>query len=188
MSNYQDDPRLSAGQNELARKLADTGNASGEYTQEEKLALVAANMMAPEEVGLTSAEDAQKQIMPPEKQELKLGKGLRLECWIVPPEIRAEWAYGDTKIILAPTDKTAWIEKWLEDNKNTFLIQARLHCGNGHMEFEQLFKDEVLGLCAMTKTAAEKLEKLYLGNEAVKDNPPQPETTDESPKQEQPMV
>lgn len=184
MSNYKDDPRLSPGQNELARKLAEEGNATGEYTQSEKMALVAAEMMDPKEVGLTSAEDAQKQIMPEEAAKLQLGKGLRFECWIVPPEIRAEWAYTDTKIILAPTDKAEYIKKWLEDNKSTFLMQARLHCGNGHMEFEQMFKDEVLGLCAMTKTAGEKLEQLYLGNLAkeneVKEEPKNDPITDPS--------
>jgi hypothetical protein len=180
-TEYKDDPRLSAGQNALARRLAEAGNDSAEFTPEEKLALVAANMMDPKEVGLVSAEEAQDKLgLEEPKKELKLGKGLRLECWIVPLEIRAEWGYGDTKIILAPTDKIAWIEKWLEDNRNTFLIQARLHCGNGHMEFEQLFKDEVLGLCAMTKIAAEKLEQLYVGSERAKE-------TNEQTEQSQPV-
>lgn len=163
MKEYKDDPRISPGANELARKLAETGDTSPSFTQEEKLALVAANMMDPKEVGLTSAEDAAKELgltEPP--APLKLGKGLRLECWIVPLEIRAEWAYQETKIILAPSDKTAYVEKWIAEHQSNFLIQARLHCGNGHMEFEQTFTDEVLGLCTMTKIAGEKLEKLHI--------------------------
>lgn len=168
--NHKDDPRLSAEQNQLVRTLAEQGDDSDTFTEAEKLALVAANMMAPEAVGLTSAEEAQLQILPPALKELKLGKGLRLECWVVPAEIRAEWAYTDTKIILSPAEKANWIEEWLVKNRNTFLVQARLHCGNGHMEFEQLYKDEVLGLAAMLKIASERLEYLYLnqpGNKTI---------------------
>jgi hypothetical protein len=31
--------------------------------------------------------------------------------------LRAQWAYQETKIILAPSDKTAWIENWIGEHK-----------------------------------------------------------------------
>lgn len=148
----------------LMQRLAAEGNQSGAFTPEEKMALVAAGAMAPEEVGLASAEEAQLQLAP-EAKEIKFGDEVEFAAGIVPLVLRAQWALKDTKIVLAPADKDAWIEEWIAENKNSFLIQGRMHCGNAMAQFERTYKDPILGLAAMLRLCAEMLEKKYTGEE-----------------------
>jgi hypothetical protein len=161
----------------LMSKIAAEGGTQGDYSYEEKLALVANNMMAPEEVGLASAEEAILKIEGKEPPKIELGNAVEFAASVVPIELRAQWAYQDTKIVLAPSDKTAWIENWIGEHKNEYLIQGRMHCGTAMAQFQRTFKDPVLGLSQMLALCGTMLEKQYLGEEL----PPstEPEKRDE---------
>lgn len=159
--------------NKLAANIAAEGNASENYTKEEKLALVAQELMAPEEVGLASAEEAKAIIMPEEAKKIELGHMVEFAASVVPIELRAQWAYQETKIVLAPSDKTAWLENWIGENKNSYLIQGRMNCGNAQAQFQREYKDPILGLSQMLRLCGEMLEKQYTG-EAL---PPSTEPT-----------
>lgn len=157
---------------QLMEKIAAEGNESAEYTKEEKLALVADGLMAPEEVGLVSAEEAHLQLMPEAEREVVFGNELFLQMGVIPLELRAEWAYDENKIILAPADKTAWIEEWIGENKKTYRIQGGLRCGSLQGKFERTFRDPVIGLAQMLRVAADMLEAKYAGE-------PSPPATDQ---------
>lgn len=157
----------------LMENIAADGNESADYTHSEKLALVADGMMDPKEVGLTSAEEAHLEIMPEAEKEPTFGNELFLQMGVVPLELRAEWAYDETKIVLAPSDKTAWIEDWIGKNKHTYRIQGGIRCGTLQGKMERTFKDPVLGLTNMLRLAADMLEAKYTGEEgpAATDQP-----------------
>lgn len=146
-------------------KIAAEGNASGEFTQEEKLALVANELMAPEEVGLTSAEEAKLQLEPETTKEVKFGDIVEFAASVVPLALRAQWALQETKIVLPPTDKDVWIEQWVAEHKNDYLIQGQMHCGTALARFQRSYKDPILGLAAMLRLCGDMLEKKYLGEE-----------------------
>lgn len=166
----------------LMNKIAAEGNESAEFTQEEKLALVADGMMDPKEVGLVSAEEAHLQIMPEIEKEPIFGNELFLQMGCIPLELRAEWAYDETKIILPPSDKTAWIEDWIDKNKQSYRIQGALRCGTLEGKFERTFRDPVIGLAQMLRVAADMLETKYVGepSPAATDQPQIEDTKDET--------
>lgn len=156
---------MSNDPNQLIQKLAAEGNSSGAFTKEEKLALVAAGAMAPEEVGLASAEDAQLALQPEAEKEVKFGDAVEFAASVVPLALRAQWALDETHIILAGTDKDDWLEKWIAEHKNDFMIQGQMHCGTALARFQRNYKDPILGLAQMLHLCGEMLEKKYLGEE-----------------------
>lgn len=147
----------------LMEKIAAEGNESAEFTQEEKLALVADGLMAPEEAGIASAEEAHLEIEPQAKPKPDFGDTVMLQAGVIPLELRAQWAYQDTKIILAPADKTQWIKDWMKENSNTFKIQCGMRCGNLEAKFQRTYTDPVLGLAAILEIASRQLEAAYTG-------------------------
>lgn len=168
----------------LMEKIAGEGNQTGEFTQAEKLALVANELMAPEEVGLASAEEARLQLLPEAEKEVKFGDIVEFAASVVPLELRANWALQETKIVLAPADKTAWIEKWISEHKHDYLIQGQMHCGTAMAQFQRSFKDSILGLAAMLRLCGDMLEKKYLGEEIPPAVEPQLEKRNESSESE----
>lgn len=126
------------------------------YTYPEKLALVSNGLMAPETVGCANAEEAQAlQVMPDAPKQPHLGDFCTFEVSEVPHKLRALWAKQDSKIINT-FDEAAW----LETNKDTHLLQARLRCGNVATMIEQTYTDVVLGFAAMLKNAGVLLETM----------------------------
>lgn len=166
----------------LMAKLMAEGASSPEFTHEEKLALVADGAMAPEEVGLASAEEAKLQIEPEQKARPNFGNEVFLQAGVVPIELRAEWAYDEMKVQLAPKDKTAWIQDWIEKNQKTYRVQASVRSGNIQAKFERTFTDPVLGLAAMLVLAGQQMEAAYMGTNPEPNSDeadkalPQPET------------
>ena len=138
----------------------------GGYSADEKLALVAGGAMDPKEIGLTSTEEAIgkmiAQASPAEKLEMtKLADFVVFEASECPLAIRANWALTDMKLVLQGRAKDAWIEKWIQDNKDTHLIQARMRCGKVTAVLQQKVTDVVLGFAAIMKSVATELEKKY---------------------------
>lgn len=126
------------------------------YTYPEKLSLVANGMMAPEEVGCATIEEAQAlTVMPPAPKQAHLGDFCTFEVSEVPHKLRALWAKQESKIINAFDD-----EAWMEVNKDTHLLQARLRCGNVATMLEQTFADVVLGFASMMDSASKVLLKM----------------------------
>lgn len=127
-----------------------------DYTYPEKLDLVSRGMMAPEAVGVASAEEAQKlMVMPDAPKTPKLGDFCTFEVSEVPHKLRMLWAQQDTKIINA-FDEEAWQKEFGE----THLLQARLRCGNVATMLEQTYTDVVLGFAAMLEGAGQVLSKM----------------------------
>lgn len=147
----------------LMENIAAEGNQSAEYTQEEKLALVADGLMAPEEAGLASAEEAHLEIAPEDKPKPDFGDSIMLQAGVIPIELRAQWAYQETKIILAPSDKTAWIKDFIKENSDTYRVQGAMRCGNLEAKFERTYTDPVLGLASILQLAGRQLEAAYTG-------------------------
>lgn len=157
----------------LMENIKEEGAKSSEFTHAEKMALVADGAMDPKEVGLTSAEEAHLQIVPEDKPKFDFGTTLFLQAGVVPMELRAEWAYKETKIILAPSDKTQFLEDYIKENSGTYRIQGALRCGNLEAKFERTYKNPVLGLAAILELAGKQLESAYTGvpTEPTTDNP-----------------
>lgn len=136
-------------------------SAKGGFSFEEKLRMVAEEQMAPSEIGLADANEARLQLMPEAAKKLVFGTTLIFRAGVVPPELRAEWALQETKVVLAPSDALRWKADWMEEHKHEYPIQGDLCCGNANARFGQAFKDPVLGLCQMLRIAADTLEKKY---------------------------
>jgi hypothetical protein len=148
----------------------DDGSKGG-YSYTEKLALVAQDMMAPTEIGLTSREEAIKEITGEEDPGIKLGDFITFEASVIPNELRAHWARQDLKV--APTGVTAqeWEAAWIEEHKNEFAIQGTVHSGTCHATVQRMYTDPILGFCDMMKNTATMLETKY---EEIKKNDPNP--------------
>lgn len=152
---------LTDGQRAISAEITRDGENSTTFTRDEKLGLVANELMDPKEVGLTTAEEAKLEILPEAERVIQLGTDVKFECGVIPLAIRAEWARQD--LVVVPTDISAWKDKWMAANKNTYLIQGVLHCGTAQGRFQRTFSDPTLGLALMLKIAGEMLEKQYLG-------------------------
>lgn len=127
-----------------------------EYTYLEKLSMVSSGLMAPEEIGVASAEKAQAlQVMDAPPKIPHLGDFCTFEVSEVPFELRKRWAQQDTKIINAFDE-----EAWLEQNKGTHLLQARLRCGNVATMLEQTVTDVVVGFATMLANAGMVLNQM----------------------------
>lgn len=156
------------GLTDLQRAVADEIRKDGdsspnEYTRDEKLKLVASDLMDPKEVGMVSAEEAKLELLPEAAKTITLGDAVNFQCGIVPLEIRAEWARQD--LVVVPTDISAWKKDWMDLNRNTFRVQGVMQCGTAVAKFERTFSDPTLGLALMLKIAGEMLEKQYLGQD-----------------------
>lgn len=128
------------------------------YTYPEKLAMVSQGLMAPEAVGVSSAEEAtQLQVMDAPTKTPFLGDFCTFEVSEVPQKLRALWAKQDRKVIEAGDD---FEEKWLAENKETHLLQARLRCGNVATMLEQTVTDVVGGFAVMLENAAGVLRQM----------------------------
>lgn len=151
----------------LMEKIKAEGDQSKEFTQEEKMALVADGMMAPETVGLSSAEEAHLTIAPEDKPKPDFGTTVMLQAGEVPIELRAEWAYQETKIILAPYDKTKFIQDYIKEHSGSHRMQGKMRLGNIEFSFERTYTDPVLGLAGLLEIAAIQLEAAYTGKPPV---------------------
>lgn len=137
------------------------------YTYPEKLAFVSKGLMAPEEIGVATAEEAQAlQVMPDAPKEAFLGDFCTFEVSEVPLKLRAVWAKQDNKIL--PFDE----EKWMEENKETHVLQGRLRCGNVASMIEQTYSDVVGGFSSMLEGAAVILRKMKEAHDKGEFNPP----------------
>lgn len=165
----------------LMQKLAEEGAASPNFTFEEKLALVADNLMDPKEVGCTSAEEAALQIKPEDKPKPEFGNEAVVQLGVIPIELRAEWAFQETKLTLSPRNRTEWIQDWIKNHSNDYRVRVKVQCGNVVGMFERSFTDPILGMAAMLQIAAEQLEAAYTGKPPcattdqpqLEDSPPQ---------------
>ncbi len=127
------------------------------YTYPEKLALASKGLMDPKEVGCATAEEAQNlQVMKDPPKQAFLGDYCTFEVSEVPLKLRALWAKQDSKIINVFDE-----EKWLEENKGTHRLQARLRCGNVATMMEQTYTDLVGGFIQMLASASTVLEGMY---------------------------
>lgn len=149
----------------IEKEIAETGANSKEFTRDEKLNLIAEGLMAPEDAGLSSVEQAKLEIMPDAQPIPQFGDSLRFECGIVPIELRARWAREESTII--PTDISGWEEEWREANKNTFLVQGHMQCGTVGAQFERTYSDPILGLVLTMRRCADMIEARYSEGKAL---------------------
>jgi hypothetical protein len=156
-------------------------SAKGGYSYAEKLEAVAAGNMAPEEIGMASAEEAQLQIVPDAKRKPVFGTTMMFRAGVIPLELRAFWAEQEykeqRKIISSETNFDK--EAWMKANENEFPIQGDLICGQAAAKFGQKFKDPILGMCEMLRKAADMLEKKY--TEAAEDTQPTDQQQNDTP-------
>jgi hypothetical protein len=153
--------------------------AKGGYSYAEKLALVAQEAMDPSEIGLETAAQARAKIVDKPPALMKLSDFVTFEASVVPPQLRAHWAYQD--LTIKPENMKAWEADWCEQHKNEYAIQGLLHSGGLAAQVGQLFTDPILGFCEMLRKAAELLEKKY---EELKKTDPNPIITrDEATKE-----
>jgi hypothetical protein len=167
----------------MSRKRKDNDK---EYTPTEILGQVALGNMDPKEAGLTQpipivgtdknveptkidirgpvpiiGEGQSPKVMPAAPPKRVLGDRVEFQAAVVPLELRAEWEYQDSKIVLPPAEKEAWVAKWVSANQTSFRVQGMVACGNGVLRLDQIFTDPVLGLCGLLREAADKIEKEY---------------------------
>lgn len=102
-----------------------------------KLAMVAAELMDPKEIGLSTAEEAKLQIMPPAEKVGMLGDFVTFEASEIPLELRAKWAQDADKVILTKSEAVNHRDAWIEAHANSMLIQCRLRCGTILGTFQQ---------------------------------------------------
>lgn len=155
------------------------------YTPEEKLMLIDKGLMDPKELGLAGADveaNPQFEVLPDAPKRAVFGTTLLFRAGAVPLELRALWAKQENKII--PFDE----EAWKEEHKNEFPIQAELHCGNTLCKFGQSFQDPVLGLVAMLREAANKLETGYSNPDTVHHDPLEVIETESAPETQSPAA
>lgn len=125
------------------------------YTYPEKLMLVSQGLMAPEEIGVATAEEAQAlQVMKDPPKQAFLGGYCTFEVSEVPLKLRALWAKQDSKII--PFND----EEWIEANKDTHRLQVRLRCGTVATMLDQTFDSVLGGFVAMLHNAGDLLAKM----------------------------
>lgn len=159
----------------------------GGYSYGEKLRLVAAGQMDPQEIGLPPDLAGQKAAIDELDQKpklLKLGDFLTVEMSVVPPQLRAHWECQDLKI--KPDNPKEWEAKWCEDHKNEYAIQGLLHSGALISRAGQLFSDPILGFVEMLRKYADLVEQKY--NELKQTDPNPIITRDEAEAAEKSIV
>ncbi len=152
----------------------------GGYSVAEKLAMVAQEQMDPAELGLPDAKAA-KNIITGENEKpevMKLGDFVTFEASVVPPRLRAHWAYQDLEV--KPGNQKDWEANWCEEHKDEYAIQGLLHSGAMAARVGQLFRDPILGFCELMRKNAQILEDKY--NELKKTDPNPIVTRDETAK------
>ena len=159
----------------------------GGYSYAEKLALAAQGHMDPQEIGLPPEEAGQKaaidELDGKKPEILKLGDFMTIEMSVVPPQLRAHWAFQD--LAIKPDNQKGWEANWCEEHKNEFAIQGRLHSGGLVAQVGQLFTDPILGFVQLLKTYATLVEDKY--NE-LKQTDPNPIVTREEAAKAQPVI
>lgn len=137
------------------------------YTPQEKLELIARGLMAPEELGLASAEEAQalelEQKGPPPQ---RFQDYITFEASEVPMELKAKWAQAELKII--PDNVNQWRNDWIEKHKNEHTIQARIRCGNALGVLQRTVTEPLRGMILLMREAADKIEEGY--NQQLKED------------------
>lgn len=145
-----------------------------EYTYGERLALVNAGLMAPEDLGIlptpgdkTEATEGGVEIKPATPEELakkpELGDYVVFQAALVPLMLRGEWARLDYKQEhpLDPKLEGFNKETWMEEHKDEHVIQAKFQCGTASGTIEGKFSDKILGLTNLLNAAAEQIKKFY---------------------------
>lgn len=155
-------------------KQPDVGKTGDGPSYKEKLEMVAAGMIDPKEVGVTSQEEAVAKMLGEAPILPKLGDFVTFECSVVPLELRAHWARQDLKII--PTNPQEWEQDWIKANKDSYALQGEMKSGTIACRVGQMFKDPILGFTELMRKAADMLEKRY--NE-LKETDPNPLITRE---------
>ncbi len=138
--------------------------AKGGYSYAEKLEQVALGNMAPEEIGMASAEEAQIKLVPDSEKKPRLATTLIFRAGSVPIELRLLWAeqeFKKSRNIISADSAGFDKEAWLKENENIFNVQGDLCCGQARARFGQTFKDPIIGLAMMLRIAADKLEAKY---------------------------
>jgi hypothetical protein len=124
------------------------------FSYDEKLALVANEMMDPAEIGLASAAEARLKVMPEPEPQPTLGDPINFRASEVPLQLRALWAKQESKI--APFDE----EGWMRENAHTHRIQAELRSGNMVGRLERTVTDPIDGFILLMEDAVEQLKKV----------------------------
>ena len=159
----------------------------GGYSYGEKLKLVAAGQMDPQEIGLPPEEAGQKAAIDEldnKPKLLKLGDFVTFEASVVPPQLRAHWARQE--LAIQPDNPKGWEADWCEEHKNEFAVQGLLHSGAMAARVGQLFADPILGFVEMMRKAADILEQKY--NELKQTDPNPIITRDEAAQAEKSIV
>jgi hypothetical protein len=155
----------------------------GGYSYGEKLKMAAEGMLDPQEIGLpkddAGIKAAQNELKPP--TVMKLGDFVTFEASVVPPQLRAHWAWQD--LAVKPSEHMkAWEAEWCADHKNEHAIQGLLHSGALAAKVGQLFTDPILGFVDLMRKAADILEQKY---KELKENDPNPIITRDEAAQEE---
>jgi hypothetical protein len=134
---------------------------SGGFSYLEKIALVAKGQMNPHEIGMTSQDDAIREITGKklEKPQPFLGDWVTFEASVIPLDVLAKWARKDLKVI--PTDTAQWEADWKEQHKAEFRVQGILKSGSVGAVVDQKYTDPILGFCEMLRQAADMLTERY---------------------------
>lgn len=144
-------------------------DGKGGFSYAEKLALVAQGMMAPESIGLSSQEQAYKEITGEEELSPKLGDFVTFEASTIPSELRAHWACDELKVKPSGFVAKEWEAKWVEEHKDEYAVQGTLHSGTCHATLQRLYSDPIIGFVEMIRQAADLLEAKY--NDLKKTDP-----------------
>jgi len=135
-------------------------SAKGGYSYAEKLKMIEEGLMSPTEIGLPEPDPATGEGPVEKETVVKLGTALICEAGVVPLELRALWARQEAATaagLIVEFDT----EKWIAEHKNEYRVQCKLRCGTVEGRFEQTYKDPILGLAEMLRTAAKALEVKY---------------------------
>lgn len=139
-------------------------SAKGGYSYAEKLALVAQEAMAPEEIGLVSAEQAKDIIEPPKR---KLGDFLTFEVSEVPKDLQALWAYQESKIVLDNEAKQAYMDNWKKEHEGEIRLQGRVRSGTALAQLDLKVTDKIEGFCLLMEQAAEIVREEYANEKKI---------------------
>ncbi len=153
--------------------------ANGGYSYPEKLAMAAQGLLDPTEIGLPPDEAGQKAALnelDDKPKLMKLGDFATIELSVVPPQLRAHWAYQD--LAIKPDNMKEYEANWCEEHKNEYAIQGLLHSGSLAARVGQLFTDPIIGFVELMHKCADILEQKY--NELKKTDPNPIITRDEA--------
>ncbi len=151
----------------------------GGYSYAEKLALVSQELMAPQEIGLTSSAEAIKEITGEEEVGPKLGDFITFEASVIPLRLRAHWAWQEQTIKTQGATQKEFEAKWAEDHKDEYAIQGSMHSGTCHATLQRLYADPIIGFVEMIRQCGDLLEAKY---NDLKKTDPNPVITRDDPR------